>query len=131
MRTMYYPRRRWRHRWGPHWRHFEGVYVPLNVYVDDDNYLIEALVPGIKAEELEIEVLDNSITIEGEFFARDHEDMRAALEEQPTGRFSRTVNLRAKVVPEKAEAEVQDGVLTLRVPKAPEAKTRRISVKSK
>ena len=131
MRTMYYPRHRGRQHWAPHYRHFEGVYVPLNVHVDDDAYLVSALVPGIQADELQIEVLENSITIEGEFRGLEHEGMRLALEEQPTGSFSRTINLRAKVTPEEAEAEVKDGVLTLRVPKAPEAKTRRITVKAK
>ena len=131
MRTMYYSPRHMQ-RWAGHQRrHLEGVYIPLNVSIDDEAYVVSALVPGIKAEDIEIEVLENSITIEGEIVGHEHEGMRLVLQEQPSGHFERTIHLRAKVDAEKAEAEVRDGVLTLRVPKAEEAKTRKITVKAK
>ena len=126
MRTMYYSPRRTRRET----RLEENVYVPVNVSGNDDEFVISAYVPGIKAEDLQIEVLEDSVSIEGEFVMPEDESMSLYRQEQPTGRFHRSLHLRSQLDAAKVEATVKDGVLSLRVPKAEEAKTRKISVKA-
>lgn len=129
MRMMYmHPRhRRGRAR---HWIN-EGVYIPINVSALDDEYVIRAYVPGVSAEELDIEVEGKVLTIEGDFALEMAEEERSLLSELPSGRFHRRVRLGAELDASKAKAEVKDGVLTLTVAKAESAKTKRIQVKAK
>ena len=127
MRTLYYTPQRLQRRT----RFNESVYIPVDVSVDEDSFLISAYVPGIQAEDLQIEVLEDSISIEGEFIAKEDENMRLLRQEQPTGRFHRNLRLRSLLDATKVEAEVKDGILTLRVPKDEQAKTRKIAVKAK
>ena len=126
MRTLYYPPQQLRRRS----RMAESVYIPVNVSSDDDGFVISAYVPGIQAEDLQIEVLEDSISIEGEFVPEEDENMRLLRQEQPTGRFQRNLRLRSQLDASKVEADVKDGILTLRVPKAEQAKTRKIAVKA-
>lgn len=110
----------------------EGIYVPVNVSASEDAFQITAFVPGIKAEDLDIQVLEDRIIIEGEFSERsEDEGMRLLRQEMPSGHFHRSLRLRSKLDAAKADAVVADGILTLRVPKAEEAKTRKITVKAK
>lgn len=109
----------------------EGVYIPVNVSALDDEYVIRAYVPGVQADELEIEVEGNLLTIGGEFALEAAEDERNLLSELPSGRFQRSVRLGAELDASQAKAEVKDGVLTLIVAKAESAKTKRIQVKAK
>lgn len=127
MRTLYYTPQQLRSRS----RMAESVYIPVNVSSNDDAFVISAYVPGIRADDLQIEVLEDSISIEGEFIAEEDESMRLLRQEQPTGRFQRTLRLRSQLDAGKVEADVKDGILTLRVPKSEQAKTRKIAVKAK
>ena len=110
----------------------ESVYVPMNVSASEDAFEITAFVPGIKAEDLDIQVLEDRIIIEGEFTDLPEDDgMRILRQEMPLGQFQRSLRLRSKLDSTKAEAVVKDGILTLSVPKAEEAKTHKIAVKAK
>jgi len=109
----------------------EGVHIPVNVSAQDDNYVIRAYVPGVVADELEIEVEGNLVTLGGEFALESSEEERSLLSELPSGRFQRRIRLGAELDASKAQAEVRDGVLILSVPKAESAKTKRIEVKAK
>lgn len=113
-------------------RYQEGVHIPVNVSIAEDVFHISAYLPGIHAEDVEIEVLEDRVAISGEFaeMAED-EDARLLRAELPTGRFHRSFRLGTKLDSEKAEAVVKDGILTLSVPKAEEARTRKITVKAK
>lgn len=110
----------------------ESVYVPMNVSASEDAFEITAFVPGIKAEDLDIQVLEDRIIIEGEFTDLPEDDgMRILSQEMPLGQFQRSLRLRSKLDSTKAEAVVKDGILTLSVPKAEEAKIHKIAVKAK
>ena len=126
MRTMYYSPRRTRRQTSVE----ENVYIPVNVSGNDDEFVISAYVPGINAEDLQIEVIEDSVSIAGDFAIPEDESMTLYRQEQPTGRFQRSLRLRSQLDASKVEATVKDGVLNLRVPKAEEAKTRKISVKA-
>lgn len=106
--------------------------LPVDVQVEKDDYVIRANLPGLKPEDLHIEVVDNIITLRGEIKAeRKVEDENYLLQERRYGQFSRSVTLPTALNSARAEAVVENGVLTLRVPKAEEARPKAITVKAK
>lgn len=103
------------------------VFVPVNVQSEDDDFIITALLPGVKAEDLNLQILNETVTIQGEFAAPE-KDQRFMVREIPSGKFYRLVRLPAQLDSAKAEADLTNGVLTLRVPKAETARPRMIKV---
>src|SRR5688572_31183390 len=85
----------------------------VNVREEDDAYILSALVPGIKADELNIQVLEDVVRIEGEYKAEENQYL---VRELPSGSFHRTLRLPAPLDAEHVEADITDGVLTLRLP---------------
>jgi HSP20 family protein len=99
--------------------------LAVDVREADDTYVINALTPGLKAADLNIQILDDVVTIEGEFKADEQEYL---LSELPHGSFRRTLHLPAAVDADKAEAKITDGVLTLSLPKAESARPKTVKV---
>jgi HSP20 family protein len=92
--------------------------LAVDVKSDDEAYLISALVPGVEADDVNVEILNNTVTIRGEFKSEQTEDDKYLLSELPVGRFSRVITLPVALDPTKAEASLRNGLFTLRVPKA-------------
>ncbi|HEX7394151.1 MAG TPA: Hsp20/alpha crystallin family protein [Anaerolineaceae bacterium] len=120
------------YRMARRWAHMAGYEEPshdftlgVDVRDEDDTYVISALVPGLKAEELNIQVLEDVVTVEGEFKADESEYL---VRELPHGSFRRTLRLPVTLDAEKAQAKITDGVLTLRLPKAESARPKTIKV---
>lgn len=107
------------------------VQIPVDVIAEGDDYRIMAFIPGVKAADLQIEILEDVISIKGEFVFDLDEDANVLRQERPTGKFARTMRLPTMLNAAGAEAEVVNGVLNLRVPKAEEAKAKQIKVKVK
>jgi HSP20 family protein len=108
-----------------------GVFPLLNVTEDKDSYYVRAELPGLKADELEISVTGDSLSISGERkLPVEDEKAQYHRRERDAGRFSRIVSLPAQINTGNVEAHSNDGVLTVVLPKAEEAKPRQISVKS-
>ncbi len=107
--------------------------VPLDVYVTDDDYVLQAVVPGLKAEDLSVEINDNTVTIKGEVKppVQPSEKANCLLQEIHYGTFTRSVTIGGEVDGTKADAQVENGILTLRLPKAEAAKPKVIRVKAK
>ena len=106
--------------------------VALDVYETDDDLVVKASVPGIKPEDIKVTIVANTVTIEGE--TKCDEEVKAesyVYRERSFGRFRRLVTLPRSVSPDDASAEFENGVLTLTVPKAKEAKTRSIKIVAK
>jgi HSP20 family protein len=99
--------------------------LPVDVREDEDAYILNALVPGLKADDLNIQVLDDVVTITGEFTADESEYLVCEL---PHGSFRRTLRLPVPLDASKAEANITEGVLTLRLAKAESARPRTIKV---
>ena len=99
--------------------------LSVNVREEDDAYVLSTLVPGLKAEDLNIQVLENIVSIEGEF---KDEDSSLLMNELPRGAFRRSLRMPSEIDSEKVEARIADGVLTLTLPKAESAKPKRIQV---
>jgi HSP20 family protein len=100
-------------------------YLRLNVRDEGDAFVLVAPVPGMKAEDLKIQVLEDVLSIEGEYPADEAEYM---LQEIPGGAFRREIRLPAALEADKVEARIADGILTLRLPKSDTARPRTIKI---
>jgi HSP20 family protein len=107
------------------------VAFPIDVKAEDEAYVLTALLPGVTADELNIQVHDDEISIQGEFKHGRDEKGAYLLQERPAGKFSRTIELPDPLAVDQAEASLVNGVLTLRVPKAEQARPRSIKVTTK
>ena len=103
-------------------------YLAVNVADDNDAYILTALVPGLKAEDVNIQVLEDVVTIEGKLADSDNEYL---LRELPSGSFRRELRLPAPLDAEHVEARIADGILTVRLPKAESARPRTIKIVAK
>jgi HSP20 family protein len=107
-----------------------GNYPALAAWEDEGTLFVEAELPGMELSDLEILVTGgNKLSIRGER-KPPHTDGTWHRQERGFGPFSRVVTLPYNVDPDQVEAKLQQGVLTLALPKAAEAKPRRITVKS-
>jgi HSP20 family protein len=100
-------------------------FLNVNVRDEEDTFVLRALVPGLKAEDLNIQVLEDVVRIEGEFQANEDDYL---LRELPSGSFSRVLRMPAEIDADKVEAKIADGVLTLRLPKAESARPKKIKI---
>jgi HSP20 family protein len=108
-----------------------GVFPPMNITQDDDNFYLRAEVPGIKPAELSISALRNRVSISGKReIPREHDRVSYHRRERPEGAFDRSVTLPTEVDAERVEARYADGILTLTLPKAEQAKPRQIAVRT-
>ncbi len=104
--------------------------VALDMYETEDAVVIKSSIPGVKPEDVDITVTGNTLSISGE--TKEEEEVKEEnfiRRERRYGAFSRSVTLPEGVKADEAEANFEDGVLTLTVPKAPEAKPKVIKVK--
>jgi len=104
------------------------VFVPVNVKVEDEEFVITALVPGVKADNLNIQMHNETLTIQGELEGPENGSERFLVRELPVGKFYRVIHLPEQLDANKAVADLSDGVLTLRVPKTEEARPKTIKV---
>ena len=103
--------------------------VAMDVYAEGDNYVIEAAVPGLAPDAIDVTVLGNQVTISGEYPAG-VEGRRYLFRERAGGRFERTVTLGADLDADKVQAHYEHGVLRLVIPKAEFARPKRIEIGS-
>ena len=104
----------------------------VDLYETEDEVVVKAAVPGIAAEDVDIQITGDVLTIRGESQQEEeHKEATYHLREQRYTSFARSLELPAPVLADKANAEVNNGVLTLRLPKAEEAKPKAIRVKAK
>jgi HSP20 family protein len=106
------------------------IHVPLDVIAEDGAYLIEMIVPGLNPDQVEIEIVEKTIEIQGEFKAGD-EETKYLRKERPVGKFRRVIQLPKLLNMEKSEANLENGILSLRVPVAVEALPKTIKIKAK
>ncbi|MBW1697949.1 MAG: Hsp20/alpha crystallin family protein [Deltaproteobacteria bacterium] len=107
-----------------------GVFPLINLTEDRNNYYIRAELPGMRAEELNISVTGNGLSISGERkIPAEGDNVRYHRREREAGSFSRIIGLPGEVDPDKVEAKLKDGILTVIVPKAEKAKPKQIPIK--
>jgi len=102
--------------------------LSVNVRDEEEAFVLSALVPGLKADDLNIQVLEDVVRIEGEFQANEEDFL---LHELPSGSFRRALRLPSEIDSDKVEAKITDGVLTVRLPKVESARPRKIKIAAK
>lgn len=102
------------------------VYPALNLWEDADRFVVEAELPGVKPEAVDIQVVDGVLTLKA---SRETPDAAYLRRERMSGAFVRSIELPAGVDADRVEAALRDGILTITLPKAEAAKPRRIPVK--
>ena len=108
-----------------------GVFPPINITQDDDNFYLRAEVPGVKPHDLSISTVNNRVSLAGKRqLPREHERVSYHRKERPEGSFNRTVTLPTEVAAERVDARYADGILTITLPKAEQAKPRQIPVQT-
>ena len=106
-----------------------GVFPLTNVTEDNENYYVRAELPGIKSDELDIQVTAEGISISGERkIPEEGNNVRYHRREREAGKFSRLINLPGKVDVDKVEAFMEHGVLKVTIPKSEASKPRQIKV---
>lgn len=104
--------------------------LAIDAYATDGEIIVQASLPGVKPEEVEINVEGDTLKISAELPAR-LENVDYTFAERPHGRYSRALLLNVPVEPDKAEAHFDNGLLTLKLPKAEAVKPKTIKVKAK
>lgn len=108
-----------------------GVFPLVNVTEDKDNYYVRAELPGIKADELDISVTGDTLSLKGERkLPAEDENARYHRREREAGSFSRIITLPGQIETEKVNASCTDGVLTVVLPKEEQAKPKQIAIKA-
>ncbi len=104
---------------------------PIDVRADSESFTISALLPGVDPDNLDIQIVNEIVTISGELRTDRDENANYLLAERPSGKFHRVISLPTPLDAAKVEANLENGILTLMIPKAEEAKPRTIKVVSK
>ncbi|MBI3858149.1 MAG: Hsp20/alpha crystallin family protein [Planctomycetes bacterium] len=108
----------------------EPTFVPpLNVWEEGDVLKVEAEVPGLKLEDVEVAFDKGELTIKGEKKYAGQESASLHRRERLYGAFARTITVPWEILADQVSAELKDGVLTVSLPKAEEAKPRKVAVK--
>ena len=114
----------------PHRLPQAGVFPFINLTEDKDKFYVRAELPGVKADELDLQVTGNNLAISGERkIAAEDESAKYHRREREAGTFSRMIGLPSEVDSDRVEAKLDNGILTVVVPKAEIAKPKQISVK--
>ena len=102
----------------------------VDIWQDADNVYLDAELPGLKLDDIELVIHGDELTISGERKCNGEEEISYFHRERPCGSFRRVVTLPDDVNAEAAEAALRDGVLRVTIPKSESSKPRKISVKS-
>ena len=109
---------------GPGWSPF------VDIEEQDDAYVVEAEVPGVKRQDVNVELIGNDLTISGEIKEQERKGI-VRKRTRRTGRFEYHVRLPDQVSADGIDAKLDDGVLTVRLPKAEKAQRKQIEIKVK
>jgi len=106
--------------------------LAVDMYEIDDAVVVKSTIPGIKPEDLDISIASDTLTIRGETKAEEEvKGENYIRRERRYGSFSRSLTIPVSIVADRAEAEFENGVLTLTLPKAEDVKPKAIKVKAK
>lgn len=107
-----------------------GSPVPVEVAEREDAFVVRAALPGVRPDDLRVTIQGDSLTLSGDFASKEEQrpNERWLVREMRSGSFQRTVRLPSPVDSQHAEAHCENGVVTLVLPKAAEARPRRIPI---
>jgi len=108
-----------------------GPQVPVSIWDDEQNIYVEVELPGVAREDVEVVVQDGSLHLRGERKRpSENKNREYWYNEREFGRFERVISLSEMVDPEQIEAEMHCGILSIKLVKKPEARRKRIEIKS-
>ena len=102
--------------------------MPMDLYRDGDVFVTRIDLPGVDPASIDVDVDDRTLTVRAERKVEMTDSQKWLVRERPSGTFARQLTLGYGVALDKIEAQYADGVLSLRIPVAEEAKPRKISV---
>jgi HSP20 family protein len=103
--------------------------LPLDIAETEDEFIVKASLPGVRPEDVHITARGDTLTIRGEMKAEEEKKgEHYHLRELRQGHFERTVTLSTPISADKAQAQFENGILTLKLPKAEEAKPKEIKI---
>ena len=109
----------------------QQLYLPVDIYEDGESVVVKAEIPGIRKEDINVQLTPDSITITGQKSGEqrvEHKDYYRL--ERSYGSFTRTCQLPVETMTDKARAVFKDGVLEVRIPKSEEAtkRTKKVTI---
>ncbi len=108
--------------------YLQTEYPSIQLYEGDKKYVIKAALPGLKKEDINIEIKNNHLTIDGEKKS-DYSEEKYLRKERAFGKFKKTVKFGEGIDHEKVNADLKDGILTIELPKSQKAALRKIEVR--
>lgn len=105
-----------------------GAFPPVNVFQQDDDFVVVTELPGMSKSEIELKVQNNELQIAGKRSIDYGEDASLHRRERRAGSFNRTVSFPADINPKGVKAEYRDGILAIFVPRAESAKPRTVAI---
>jgi HSP20 family protein len=115
--------------WQPSTRR-QGCVPAIDVAEDEKHYAITVEIPGVKKEDVQVEIHEGMLTIRGEKKSeREEKDERRRYVERSYGSFSRSFSLPTDADGDRVEASFKDGILTITIPKTAESKPQTVAIK--
>lgn len=105
-----------------------GAFPPVNVFQQDDDFVVVTEIPGVNKRDLELKVKENQLQISGKRGSTYGEGVSLHRRERRTGSFDRTVSFPTEIDAQGVKAEYRDGILAVFVPRAASAKPRTVSI---
>ena len=106
-----------------------GVFPQINLTEDADKFYVRAELPGVKTDDIDMQATAKNLSISGVRKIEDeNEGVRYHRREREAGKFSRVIAMPTEIDPDRIEARMQDGILTIHIPKAEAVKPRQISI---
>ncbi len=105
-----------------------GAVMPMDLYRSGESFVAHIDLPGVDPQSIDIDVEDRTLTVRAERGTPEVEDAQWLSRERPAGTFARQLSLGRGLALDRIEADYRDGVLSLRIPVAEEAKPRKVSV---
>ncbi len=99
-----------------------------NMYESEDAFVLVSKLPGLSKDDIEISVSDNTLTISGKRELPDHKKDKLHMSERFSGSFERSFMLNRRIDSKRIKAEAENGLLIIRLPKAEEARPRKIKI---
>jgi len=109
---------------------FGAAYPALNIWDAGEALCVEAEIPGVNKDDLEVYAIGNELRIKGRRVSKSDDNVTYHRQERVNGEFVRAVTLPTEVNADKVEAVLKDGVLSVRLPKAEQARPRKIELKT-
>lgn len=110
-----------------------GAYsVPaIDLYQTEDEVVVKAALPGFRPDDVQLSVENNVLTLRGEFKPQNGQNATYHIHEQRHGSFERSIPLPVDVETDKAQADFENGILTVTLPKAETVKPKTINIKAR